>query len=156
MPVNRMAGQAAQKIVRAIPGLGDFLGAAAELVNPEEPNAAQRTANALIVGGGGLGVSAVTGGLDAVPQMIDLISEYTGIKGPEKLQQMQKCMRAVNPDRHLREVAYSAKGGADYWAADFKRDLAACQPLMRPSTGAYPIEKTPPTLNYVIQGGQMF
>jgi hypothetical protein len=138
MPVNRMAGQAAQKIVRAIPGLGDFLGAAAELVNPEEPNAAQRTANALIVGGGGLGVSAVTGGLDAVPQMIDLISEYTGIKGPEKLQQMQKCMRAVNPDRHLREVAYSAKGGAGYWGDNFTKDIQACQAYTTPGAAIRP------------------
>jgi len=53
-------------------------------------------------------------------------------------------------------VVLSGKGGTGYCAGDFKRDLAACQPLMRPSTGAYPIEKTPPTLNYVIQGGQMF
>ena len=142
--------------MRAMPIIGDALSVGFELINPTEPDLLQKVQNAAIIGGAGLGVTAATGGLDAIPQFIDIISRQTGIQGPEKLQQLQRCMTAVSPNRHLEEVAYSGKGGTGYWAGDFGRDLAACQPLMRPSTGAYPIEKTPPTLNYVIQGGQMF
>lgn len=160
MPLFRMAGNPLGRFmsgaVRAVPVVGDFMGAAAELVNPEEPSMVQRAKNALVVGGAGLGVSAATGGLDAVPQIVDLVTEYTGIKGPAKLQQMQRCARMANPDQHLREVAYSEKGGTGYWKGNFTQDVAACEKFMRPSTGAYRPSATPPTLNYVIQGGQMF
>ena len=142
--------------IKAIPVIGDFYGAAAELLNRSEPSLKQRAKNALVVGGAGLGVSAVTGGLDAVPQIVDLVTEYTGIKGPAKLQQMQRCARMANPDQHLREVAYSEKGGTGYWKGNFTQDVAACEKFMRPSTGAYKPSETPLVLENVIRGGLVF
>ena len=84
MPQPRFAG-ARLGFLKALPVVGDVIAVASELANPET-SPAQRVVNAGIVGGGGLVVSAATGGLDFIPQAVDFVNDLTGgPKGTEKI-----------------------------------------------------------------------
>jgi hypothetical protein len=125
MPIPRPVA----RFAKAIPFLGDALAVGAELTNPAVRSPIQRGINAAVVGGGGMATSAVTGGLDAVPQLVQLVNEYTGGPvGPEKLRQLQACAPALNAEEHLRELSTRAGSGAGsgFYANRFAGSLAAC------------------------------
>jgi hypothetical protein len=72
MPVQESFGSRTRRLAgKALPGLLDSLGPAVELfANPREPDPSQRALNSLIVGGGDLATSIVTGGLDIPAQLL--------------------------------------------------------------------------------------
>lgn len=94
MPVPkgfRLAG----RFLKAIPFAGDLAVGTAELYNPDEPDAAQRVLNALIIGAGGAGASAATAGLDIIPQL-------AAIAGDTPLEN-------INPETLLRRLSYKLR-----------------------------------------------
>lgn len=134
MPEPRFAG-ARLGFFKALPVVGDIINVASELANPEA-SPAQRIVNAGVVGGGGLLVSAATGGLDFIPQAVDFVNDLQGgPKGPQKLREMQACATVANPDKHLR--ALSTKLGPDqynnFYETDFVRAADQCGQSMIPS-----------------------
>ena len=130
-----MAPKPLIRFARAVPFLGDALAVGAELVNPQEPSIPQRVLNAAVVGGGGMATSAVTAGLDAIPQFVQLANEYTGGPvGPQKLRQMQACAPALNAEEHLRELSTRAGSGrgSGFYANRFAGSLGACGKAFTP------------------------
>lgn len=130
-----MAPKPLIRFAKAVPFLGDALAIGAELANPQEPSIAQRVINAAVVGGGGMATSAITGGLDAIPQFVQLASEYTGgPKGPEKLRQLQSCAPALNAEEHFRELSTRAGSGrgSGFYATRFAGSLGACGKAFTP------------------------
>lgn len=130
-----MAPKPLIRFAKAVPFLGDALAVGAELANPQEPDLIQRAINAAVVGGGGMATSAVTGGLDAVPQFVQLANEYTGgAIGPQKLRQMQACAPALNAEEHLRELSTRAGSGrgSGFYANRFAGSLASCGKAFTP------------------------
>ena len=91
----RIAG----KILGAIPFAGDAAVGAAELYNPDEPRAAQRLLNALIVGGGGAAASAATFGADAIPQIAGMFADTP--------------LENLNTETILRRLSYLVGQGRD-------------------------------------------
>lgn len=157
MPEPRFAG-ARLGFLKALPIIGDAIAVTTELVNPKA-SPAQRVVNAGIVGGGGLVVSAATGGLDFIPQAVDFYNDLTGgPKGPEKLRQMQACATMANPDKHLR--ALSTKLGPDkydnFYGTDFVRAAEQCGQSMVPSQYKTEEEKTRYLQYLGSQMGHMF
>jgi hypothetical protein len=147
MPVpKRVAGQIFQKV----PLIGDALAVGAELFNPKEPSLRQRAQNAAIVGGGGLAASAATGGLDAIPQIIDLVTEFTGPVGPQQLRDLQGCAPALNVERHLRDLASRIGRGkaTDFYKGQMQAALKQCQATAEPHVKDY--------ARYGAQGGLNF
>lgn len=114
--VARMAGEPTvlKKILNATPFLGDAYVVGSELFNPDEPDPLQRIRNAVIVGGGGLAASALTGGLDAIPQGLELLGiagqafEDRGwdVPDPPVLHDLVKAAPAFNVEHFLRKFAY--------------------------------------------------
>ena len=115
-----------KKLLQAIPFAGDIVIGATELIPQDavpidaikplfspEPDAGQRLRNAISVGGGGFGASALTGGLDAVPA----IAEITGVageaigapKGPQALNDLVGCSPALNVEHYLRSASYAGR-----------------------------------------------
>ena len=71
MPVQESFGSRTRRLAgKALPGALDSLGPVVELFNPREPDPNQRALNSLIVGGGDLAASILTGGLDVPNQLI--------------------------------------------------------------------------------------
>lgn len=131
-----MAPKPLVRFAKAVPFLGDALAIGAELVNPQERSIPQRVINAAVVGGGGMATSAVTGGLDAIPQFVQLANEYMGgPRGPEKLKQMQACAPALNAEEHLRELSTRAGSGvgSGFYASRFAGSLGACGRAFTPT-----------------------
>jgi hypothetical protein len=121
--VRRFGGELIKGLIPIAP---DLYSVYAELNNPAEKNAAQRRLNALIIGGGGAAASLAVLGLDAVPQFAEGIIEGRRNmgqppSGPEKLQQMQNCVPALNVENHLRNLSYSAGKSAGI-SSTFEQD----------------------------------
>jgi len=120
-PNIRIAG----KVLRAIPFVGDAAVAATELIPQsdaqgplkpffsEETDPLQRAKNAALIGGGGLGASALTAGADAIPavtELIGIVGEGLGTpKGPQMLNDMVGCSPALNVEHYLRSGSYGGK-----------------------------------------------
>lgn len=134
-PIRRIAGQ----IGRGLPLVGDAFAVGAELFNPQEPSLKQRVQNAVIVGGGGLAATAATGGLDVIPQIIDLVTEFSGPVGPQQLRDIQGCAPALNVERHLRDLAGRAGQGkaTEFYKGQMQAALRKCQAVAEPHAEAY-------------------
>ena len=92
--------------MKAIPFLSDAYGVALELTNPNEPNMGQRIKNAGIVGLGEIGASALTGGLDFVPDAFEIATEL-GIETDDPvIDRLQKISPLLNPEHYLRKLSY--------------------------------------------------
>jgi hypothetical protein len=131
-----VAPQPLIRFAKAVPFLGDALAVGAELINPREPRIGQRVVNAAVVGGGGMATSAVTAGLDAIPQFVQLANEYTGGPvGPQKLRQLQSCAPALNAEEHLRELSTRAASGqgSGFYGTRFAGSLGACGKAFTPN-----------------------
>jgi hypothetical protein len=120
---RRFAGGLIKGLIPIVP---DLYSVYAELNNPAEKNAAQRRLNALIIGGGGAAASLAVAGLDAVPQFAEgIIDGRRNMghppSGPEKLQQLQNCVPALNVENHLRNLSYSAGKSAGI-SSTFEQD----------------------------------
>lgn len=116
-----LAGRFARGLIKGlIPIAPDLYSVYAELNNPAEKNAAQRRLNALIIGGGGAAASLAVAGTDAIPAIAE--GMYQGRPtGPEKLQQLQNCVPALNVENHLRNLSYSAGKSAGI-SSTFEQD----------------------------------
>lgn len=123
-----------RRVVKAIPFAGDIFTAVSELANPNEPNIGQRLVNAGVVAGGGMATSAATFGADFIPQMVDLVTEFTGEVGPQKLRDLQGCAPALNVDRHLQDIAQRAgqAKATDWYKGQMQQALRRCQSAFTP------------------------
>jgi hypothetical protein len=120
---RRFAGGLIKGLVPIVP---DLYTAYMEAKNPNEQNPVQRGLNALIIGGGGAAASLAVAGLDAVPQFAEgIIDGRRNMgqppSGPEKLQQLQNCVPALNVENHLRNLSYSAGKSAGI-SSTFEQD----------------------------------
>lgn len=122
--VVRMAGSnptLRQKLGKALPIIGDASNFLFYLYpdfmqsgfsrKPTE----QDVRNAVIVGGGGLAASIATGGLDAIPVVLQILGE-TGEKmglPPSDLDPIFQAAPALNIENYLREYSYSMNPDED-------------------------------------------
>jgi hypothetical protein len=134
-PVKRIAGQ----VFRGVPLVGDAFAVGAELFNPAEPDLGQRARNAVVVGGGGLAASALTGGVDAIPQVIDLITEFSGPVGTQQIKDIQGCAPALNVERHLRDLASRIGRGkaTDFYKGQMQAALKQCHSAAKTTAQDY-------------------
>jgi hypothetical protein len=123
LAARRFAGGLIKGLIPIVP---DLFAVHTELNKSEEKNAAQRRLNALIIGGGGAAASLAVAGTDAIPAIAEGIIEGRRNmgqppSGPEKLQQLQNCVPALNVDNHLRNLSYSAGKSAGI-SSTFEQD----------------------------------
>ena len=114
MPVQESFGSRTRRLAgKALPGLLDSFGPVVELfANPREPDPKQRALNALIVGGGDLPTSVLTGGLDIPAQLIQASSLFYNAdkRDPNStLDRLQKGAEVFDPANYLR-IASQAIG----------------------------------------------
>lgn len=122
-----------------MPFVGDAFSVAAELFNPEEADLGQRVRNAAIVGGGGVAASALTAGVDAIPQIVDLVTEFTGKVGPQQIRDIQGCAPALNVERHLRDLSRRVGTGkaTEFYKGQMQAALKQCQSAARTTAKDY-------------------
>lgn len=98
---------------KTIPLIGDAANVAVELNDPAEPSRQQRELNALLVGGGGALASALTGGFDFIPVMMDLGQQEAQKAGviPEEDVNVGALL---NVENYLRELSYLLGKGLGY------------------------------------------
>jgi len=100
------------RLARVTPLLPDAIGPLSELINSDEPDPMQRIRNAVYVGGGDIGISAVAGGALLPPQLLQL-SRFiydAGEKDPESyLGKLQRGAEFFDPANYLR-IASQALG----------------------------------------------
>ena len=104
-----------KRIIRGLPFVGDAIVFGVELANPDEADPMQRVRNAVVVGGGGLAASALTGGYDFVPVLAEIAGDAiqnhedkTGENFPEVpvATDLLKAAPAYNVEHHLRKISY--------------------------------------------------
>ena len=98
----RLAG----KFMKSLPFLGDAAGVAMELTDPNEPDMGQRMMNAGVVGLGEIGASALSGGLDFVPDVLELGTALGIEAGDPIINRLQKISPLINPEHYLRMLSY--------------------------------------------------
>tara|TARA_R100001509_G_scaffold35506_2_gene18788 strand:- start:1135 stop:1611 length:477 start_codon:yes stop_codon:yes gene_type:complete len=129
--VFRLAG-------KFLPGLSkasDALSFYTESTNPDEESEIQRVHNANIVIPGEIAVSALSGGLDFIPDVL----EYASAAGFEPKEdnltrRIQRAAPLLNPEHYLRLLSYYDMGNTD--APEFKRTVqklkSAGEQLLQP------------------------
>jgi|TARA_R100000081_G_scaffold83438_1_gene51494 hypothetical protein len=101
----RLAG----KFMKSIPYIGDAIGVVQELTNPYESDLGQKMMNAGIVGLGEVGASVLTGGLDAVPDALELATALGYEADDPIINRLQKIAPLIQPEHYLRLLSYGGK-----------------------------------------------
>jgi hypothetical protein len=107
IPFIRMAGEVGKYIRRNPHGAaGDALGGAAETMNPHEPDPVKRALLTVGVPILGTAASALTAGVDVIPQVMDLAGslgeEYGFPELPPMLRDAFGCAPLLNADNYSR------------------------------------------------------
>jgi hypothetical protein len=110
--VVRMAGTnpgLLRRFASKLPFIGDAINFGAYLIDSKEPSLEQRVRNAVLVGGGGAAASALTGGLDAVPALVELFGDLGQELNVKKtpVDPVFQVASPLNVENYLREYAYS-------------------------------------------------
>ena len=110
--VVRMAGgnpSFRKRFLKALPYVGDLINFGAYLVDSNEPSPEQRLRNALIIGGGGALASLATGGLDAIPALMELAGDFGEALDVKKtpVDPAFQAAPILNVENYLREYSYS-------------------------------------------------
>ena len=110
--VVRMAGRDPsfrRRFLKVLPFIGDLINVGAYLTDSSEPSEEQRIRNAIIIGGGGALASLATGGLDAIPAVIEFAGDAGETLGLPKTdaEPVFQAAPLLNIENYLREYAYS-------------------------------------------------
>lgn len=99
-----------QKVVKAVPFLGDVINIGGAFLDPKE-NLRKNALDALLVGGGGALTSAATAGIDAIPALTNLVvSNIPRKKFPTDI---RKTLNDAEYALHHADVANWLQSGAD-------------------------------------------
>ena len=101
----RLAG----KFMKSIPYIGDAIGVVQELTNPHESDLGQKMMNAGIVGLGEVGASVLTGGLDFVPDALEIATALGYEADDPVINRLQKIAPLIQPEHYLRLLSYGGK-----------------------------------------------
>ena len=110
--VVRMAGSDpsfTRRFLKVLPFIGDAINVGAYLADSSEPSLEQKIRNAIIIGGGGALASLATGGLDAIPAVIEFAGDVGESYGLPKtdLEPVFQAAPLLNIENYLREYSYS-------------------------------------------------
>ena len=117
-PLFRLAGGLLQGLGYA----GDALGYYTESTNPDEESEIQRARNADVIIPGEVAASYLTGGLDFVPDALEMASA-AGLEPKEDnfARRIQRAAPLANPEHYLRLYSYYDMGKTD--APEFKNTV---------------------------------
>ena len=104
-----------RRVINALPFLGDAANALLYLYPDflnsgfSRPPTEQDKRNALVIGGGGALASMATGGLDAIPAVVELFGDVGKDAGlpPTDLDPVFQAAPLLNVENYLRELSYS-------------------------------------------------
>ena len=99
-----------QKVVKAVPFLGDVINVGGAFLDPKE-NLKKNALDALLVGGGGALTSAATAGIDAVPALANLV--VSNIPRKNFPTNIRKTLNDAEYALHHADVANWLQSGAD-------------------------------------------
>lgn len=99
-----------QKVVKAVPFLGDVINVGGAFLDPKE-NLRKNALDALLVGGGGALTSAATAGIDAVPALANLV--VSNLPRKNYPADIRKALNDAEYALHHADVANWLQSGAD-------------------------------------------
>jgi hypothetical protein len=99
-----------QKVVKAVPFLGDVINVGGAFLDPKE-NLRKNALDALLVGGGGALTSAATAGIDAIPALANLV--VSNLPRKNYPTDIRKALNDAEYALHHADVANWLQSGAD-------------------------------------------